>query len=342
MRAARAVLASLGLLASTVAAHPQDEGRFTVIEENDYFAPHNRDRHNTQGLEFNYLSPALPSGGTGEIMDRLASVLPIFESGLEAAARRFNVFLGQVLFTPEDKTRPDPDPRDRPYAGWIYGGIDLLNEEDRHTLDRLRLQIGFIGPAAQGKDTQNKSHLAIQVPVSEGWDKQLHNEPTIGLTFDRHRRYIADLDSLISVDAIPSGRIAIGNALDYAALGGRLRIGQNLRADYGLPRIEPGPTGTAYFDAKALAPASRFGWSLFLGAEGRAVARNIFLDGNSFRSSPSVSKHVFVGELEAGAAAFYADWLRLSYTYAFRTPEFAHQRGGDSFGALTLSAILPF
>ena len=40
--------------------------------------------------------------------------------------------------------------------------------------------------------------------------------------------------------------------------------------------------------------------------------------------------------------AFYADWLRLSYTYVFRSPEFVSQRGGDEFGALTLSVVLPF
>ncbi len=341
MRAARVILAVLLVVADAIAAGA-DEGRFTVQEENDFFTPHNRDRHYTQGLQVNYLSPALPSGGMAQPMAWLASALPVFQSGSQSTARRFNLFLGQQLFTPQDKTLPNPDPADRPYAGWLNGGVDFLEDADRQTLDRVRIQLGLIGPAALGKVTQNKTHLTIDVPQARGWDKQLQNEPTLGFTLDRHRRFIGDLDDTISVDVIPSGRIALGNAFDDAAIGARARIGQNLRADYGLPRIEPGPSGTAYFNANALSPRSRFGWSVFIGAEGRAVGRDIFLDGNTFGASPSVPKCILVGELEAGAAAFYSDWLRLSYTYVYRSPEFRGQRGGDEFGALTMSLVLPF
>jgi hypothetical protein len=342
MRAARAILAALLVMAGAMPAGADDKGRFTVQEENDIFAPRNRDRHYTQGVQFNYLSPEIASGGMALPMDWLASVLPLVQGGSQSTARRFNIFLGQQLFTPQDKTLRDPDPDDRPYAGWINGGVDFLEDADRQMLDRFRIQFGLIGPAALGKVTQNNTHLTIDVPRSQGWDKQLHTEPTLGLTLDRHRRFIGDLDDTISVDVIPAGRIALGNAFDDVAIGARARIGQNLRADYGLPRIEPGPSGTAYFNANALSPRSRFGWSVFIGAEGRAVGRNIFLDGNTFAASPSVPKRFLVGELEAGAAAFYADWLRLSYTYVFRSPEFVSQRGGDEFGALTLSVVLPF
>ncbi|MFO0997910.1 MAG: lipid A deacylase LpxR family protein [Alphaproteobacteria bacterium] len=342
LRGTRVLFALFALALWNGRAHPQEHGRFTAVEENDYFAPHNRDRHNTQALELDYLSSEGASSDLDTAMAWLSSSLPAFEPGAQSTARRYNVFLGQALFTPQDKTRADPDPRDRPYAGWINGGVDFLSEADRRTLDRLRLQVGVIGPVAEGKATQNRTHLAIEAPIAQGWGHQLHDEPTVGLTFDRHWRFIADLNDAIAIDAIPAGRVELGNAFDYAALGGRVRFGQNLGADYGLPRVEPGPTGTTYFNAGALSPRSRFGWSLFIGAEGRAVGRNIFLDGNSFRRSASVSKNVLVGELEVGASAFYADWLRLSYTYAYRSPEFDGQRGGDSFGALTLSVILPF
>jgi len=45
-----------------------------------------------------------------------------------------------------------------------------------------------------------------------------------------------------------------------------------------------------------------FGWYVFAGAEGRVVAHNIFLDGNSFATSQSVPKKTLVADFQIGAA----------------------------------------
>jgi hypothetical protein len=75
---------------------------------------------------------------------------------------------------------------------------------------------------------------------------------------------------------------------------------------------------------------------LFAGVEGRAVARDIFLDGNTFRDSPSVDKENFVGDFEIGIAATYGS-MRASFTQIYRTKEFKGQKGNDRFGAISLS-----
>jgi hypothetical protein len=86
-------------------------------------------------------------------------------------------------------------------------------------------------------------------------------------------------------------------------------------------------------------PRKDFGWYLFTGAEGRAVARNIFLDGNTFRDSRSVEKKLFVGDLQFGIAFTWSN-VRLSYTHVLRTREFKIQDERDDFGALSLSIRL--
>src|SRR3546814_13149223 len=78
-----------------------------------------------------------------------------------------------------------------------------------------------------------------------------------------------------------------------------------------------------------------FGWYVFAGAEGRAVARNIFLDGNTFQDSPSVDKEVLVGDLSAGVVMTFGD-LRLSYVQVLRTKEFEGQDGVRLFGAFKI------
>ena len=79
-----------------------------------------------------------------------------------------------------------------------------------------------------------------------------------------------------------------------------------------------------------------FGLHLFAGAEGRAVARNIFLDGNSFRDSRHVDKLPFVGDIQYGVAMTIGDW-RVAYTQVAALREFKGQKNGDSFGSFSIS-----
>jgi lipid A 3-O-deacylase len=118
----------------------------------------------------------------------------------------------------------------------------------------------------------------------------------------------------------------------YADAGVTIRYGKSLPLDYGPPRIQPSVPGAGFF-----APTSKFEWYLFAGFEARAVARNIFLDGNTFRDSRSVDKVPLVGDLQWGIALTWRG-ARLSYTHVVRTPEFEIQDGNDQFGAASLSA----
>src|SRR3546814_8870959 len=101
----------------------------------------------------------------------------------------------------------------------------------------------------------------------------------------------------LGVDVTPHLGAALGNVYTYGAGGLTLRFGEDLPDDYGPPRIRPALPGSDYFR-----PTDDFGWYFFAGAEGRIVARNIFLDGNTFKDSHSVDKRPLVADLQAGIA----------------------------------------
>src|SRR5262249_24365683 len=105
----------------------------------------------------------------------------------------------------------------------------------------------------------------------------------------------------------------------------------DLPVDYGPPRVRPSIAGTDFF-----VPETSFGWYLFFGTEGRVVARNIFLDGNTFTDSHHVDKKYLIGDLQGGLALTFQN-ARLAYTIVRRSKEFETQEGGNTFGALTLS-----
>jgi hypothetical protein len=130
------------LLAATLGARaqkappPDPRGAFGLILENDAaFSP--LDPWYTSGLRLGWTSreDALPSP--------LASLDRQLSDGQGHAARsRWGLALGQRIYTPEDTALRDPDPRDRPYAGYLYGAV-FLNE----TADGARARPG--GAAAR-------------------------------------------------------------------------------------------------------------------------------------------------------------------------------------------------
>jgi len=218
----------------------------------------------------------------------------------------------------------------------------LLQENahpSHHTLENFELQAGVVGRWALGGLTQNDFHQFINVSPSMGWENQLHNEPGVVLTYERKWRFQQPLYSNLAIDIIPELGASAGNIMTYGQGGALVRFGQNLGVDYGPSRIRPGPSGTDWFDSEQL--NGRLGWYLFAGTQGRAVARNIFLDGNTFESSPHVDKKHFVADFTIGASLFWSDIARLDLALVERTKEFDGQSGGhlNRFGGINLTVL---
>jgi hypothetical protein len=305
----------------------------SVIEENDslFF---NSDDHYTQGLRIAWLGPDVkPDSGWNQPFDVLGGLLPVFAAGEAERSRRYALSLGQSFFTPNAIAANPPDPRDRPYAGWLYLGADLLQDSDRRMLEHLELQLGVVGPAALGKQVQRTWHDLIGATEPEGWDSQLHNEPGLVLSYERKWRFGTGNDG---VDVIPELGASLGNVLTYGEGGAMLRFGHNLQADYGPARIRPALSGTDYFNRDYM--DGDFGIYGFVGAQGRAVGRNIFLDGNTVRASPSVDREPLVADLQAGVSIFSRSGMRLDVSVVHRTEEFEGQHGGDNFGIVSFGA----
>ena len=77
---------------------------------------------------------------------------------------------------------------------------------------------------------------------------------------------------------------------------------------------------------------------MFGGFQGRIVGRDLFLDGNSFRSSPSVDKYPWVHDFVAGVTFYTRRAVRIDFVYIARSAEFHGQAEGERYGSMTLSA----
>lgn len=303
---------------------PDPAGTLTFTAENDLFGG-STDRYYSNGVLLSWRSPSadLPAPFAW-LDDRLGW---LFGPG----DLRWGVSLGQNLYTPEDKYSYVPDPRDRPYAAHLYAAFSL-GRSTGATQTLFEIQAGLVGPSALGEEVQNNYHRLIGVRRLNGWDYQLKDEPTLNLLVER--RWRVPLGRLAGLDAevIPSAVATAGNVAIYAGGGALLRVGQGLDADWGPTRIRPALAGSAFFQ-----PRQEFGWYAFAGLNARLIGRDLFLDGNTFRShGPSVDRRPVVAEATAGAAVFWRG-ARLAYTQVVRSEEFYGQRGTQTFGSISAS-----
>jgi hypothetical protein len=294
-------------------------GAVGVAIENDIVAGSDRDY--TSGIKLVYAFPDNKGG-------KLAR---IFLSADDGDRARLIVGAGQNIYTPKTYRLPVPPPGEHPYAGWLYVDGALIVERDSgNIIDILGVSAGVVGPAALGEDAQRTLHRLFNDVDPLGWNNQLRNEPGLAISFDRQWKHRFKLGEVLEFEASPFAGASAGNVLTEGRAGFSLSIGEDLKNDLGPVRVRSSIPGGGIDRRHGVA------WSVFGGAAARAVARNIFLDGNTFRNGPSVEKEILVGEFQAGLSISFG-LANLSYTHVWRTRQYETEPDGHSFGALSLS-----
>jgi len=328
------------LAAATLCALPmaqaqaatEDQQIVRAMTSNDLYARFGNDRHYTNGLGLGWTSAAdiqLPGW-----LDAVANAgLPDDVSG-EPDAARVGFSIEQLIFTPEDIQTAVPITDDRPYAGWLYGRLEL---DTVHRGDggaawqtKLGVELGMIGPASLAWKTQDWWHAVIDARRPRGWSNQLSNEFAFNLTAQRAWRSPAIEAGPVEFDAIPYGAVSLGTVQTFGAAGLRMRFSTDLPDDFGPSKMHPDTVGSDWF-----VEPDGFAWYFFAGVEGRAVGHNLFLDGNTYRPSLEVGHRPLVGDATFGGAIILLD-VRLSYQYVLRTRQFDQQRTADRFGSVVL------
>jgi lipid A 3-O-deacylase len=299
----------------------------TFAFENDSIGS-GTDQNYTNGVRLTYfdLRAEFP-----DIAHEIADYAPTFD--INKGSSVYYSF-GQNLYTPDDISSSVQASNDRPWAAFLYVALGMATQTGDH-IDELEATIGVVGPLALGRQVQTVVHRHVtSSPIPNGWSNQLENEP--GLILSWQRRWPTALTyeiKSLTLSFAPHIGISLGNVYTYGNTGFSFRISSEKSRSSDTPlRVRPALPGTGYFEVSP----DGWGWSLFGGIEGRAVARNIFLDGSTFVSSHSVSKFPVVGDANAGIAVKVGH-MRLSYTLVLRSKEFKSQARSDLFGAVNLS-----
>lgn len=323
-RAALALAAAAGANAGAqTVGDVLEGGGIQLFVENDKFALFGRtDQWYTNGIRV----VVLPRNQDQALLDLARRSIPGLFS--EDQSLRLGFAFGQDIYTPKDIGNPDPQPWDRPWAGWLYAGV-IAQVNDAFQSRTLELDLGAVGPASQAERVQVWWHRVIGADEPRGWANQLANEPGFVLSYRHQLRYQLKCDA---VDLIPSVSASVGNVFTGASAGATLRVGANMT---GFGDDRRGNTMLASRRAPTRLETlggtlpecpekrrERWEWYAFARAEGRLVAHNITLDGNTFRESASVDKRWLVGEVSVGFSVRFAERYRFTFSHNRRTYEF--------------------
>ncbi|HEV7855420.1 MAG TPA: lipid A deacylase LpxR family protein [Herminiimonas sp.] len=310
---------------------------YNVYFENDLFA--GTDNNYTNGVKLSWVSANLEDYINDPCLPNWVRQLNHFSEAVQPGAfdsRNMVVSLGQNIYTPTDPTRHDVIKDDRPYAGWLYLGFAYNARTDRQ-MDTVEIDVGMVGPASLAQQSQNFIHDLRGFERFQGWSNQLHNELGIQFVKERKIRVYRHIDSDgPQIDAITHYGYSLGNVATYLNTGFEVRIGTFLPNDFGTAPIRPASDSNAPLPENAERRMTSSGVHAFISVDTRAVAHDIFLDGNTFTDSHSVDKRYFVGDLAAGIAWQWPGG-KITYAQYLRSKEFLTQKSAQSFGSVTLS-----
>ena len=246
----------------------------------------------------------------------------------------------QKIFTPDDLEQKALIEDDRPYAGWLYFEMGL-HQSSETDLDSLMIQAGIVGPASGMQHLQNFIHKLIGSEIPQGWDNQLNNEVGFQLNYQHKWRFLPEPFWGIESSVVPYIGGELGNISVKANAGVLLRMGWNVPTDFGSSAINGASENGIPVRRRCLFTASE-PWSLSfsLSAGGSLVARDIFLDGNTFSESHSVEKNLLKGYGSFGFSGRYRNF-NIDYIGTYNSKEFKSEEKAHSVGSLIFSYIYP-
>ena len=308
---------------------------FSFYWENDSVTGSDQDYSN--GLKLTWSRPYWADPAMrNTVTDWTFRHLPFIQDEKKLRATAFS--LGQYIYTPKDTDRSDLIVNDRSYAGYSFMGFGFLAQTATRR-DVWEVDIGIVGPWSLAENAQNSFHDLIKTRRAQGWDHQLGNEPGLELIYESKWRFLhAGLRQGWGVDLIPHLGAQLGNIATSAKAGGELRFGWSMPQDFGTCPIRPACDAGSALDREAEIPATskRISFYWFVAVEGRAVLRDIFLDGNTWQKSHHVDKEIYVAELMGGLALSYGRY-KLSYAWVRSTPEFKQRKDDHAFGTINFS-----
>ncbi|HEX8831242.1 MAG TPA: lipid A deacylase LpxR family protein [Longimicrobium sp.] len=314
---ARAAACALALLAVPAAAQVREVRLVLDNDAYDFWIPMDArpDADYTNGVDLSIEMAGAP------LLGRLLAphaVRCAADAPADSACTATTLAFGQKIFTPEIDGE-SPVAGQRPYAGWLYASA-VASVQSARRMRAVGVELGVTGRPSLGEAVQTTWHRIAGFVPPEGWENQLGFEPAFRLRYDES--VLAD---------VWSGDVRIATlAPAWGADAGTAHVGAHAGVAARVGWAVPHPWSAA---------ADRGSGPVSVYAIGRvqqdAVARDLFLDGSTFRRSIRVERRPLVWEYELGAGARYRGFT-LEYRALTRGREYQTQARPHTWGSFEL------
>ena len=221
----------------------------------------------------------------------------------------------QEIYTPEAKHL---NPVDRAPTARLFASL-ARHEAGDDFFQTLEVDAGVRGPSALGEQATHAVHQVVHAPPVD-WSRQLPD------AFDGSV-IVARTQSFPGLPLRAHFGATVGTQVTFAHAGLEARFGDARAPSSAMLRFAASPP---------FAEGAR-GWSYYVGASARVVARNELLDVGYREAEPAPTPRDTVTRVAAGLA-WTGSWGSLTLDLVQDGREFAEQRTAQRFGSLALHA----
>lgn len=284
-----------------------------------------------------YTNGLILSWGYNELRDLEGEILPSWISYLAQKSyltskpdKIYSVTyrFAHLLQTAIDLRAEELQPEDAPYVG-LFAWNGQLSAYDDFSSDQLSLTLGLVGPLAGGELLQSTVHQVIDAKSPQGWGNQINNEFVFRLQAQRLWRIYDHSLSIGEFDLITGLNGGVGNLRSDIGAGVGLRWGKALADNF---------SSASAFPIKKINSVNNnaHGWYFFVNTSAFYVANDIFMNGNTFQDSHSVSLiHPQFGT-SVGVMVNLYHW-NLVYTLFQQSDQYQGQNETSRYGSITVS-----
>ncbi len=179
-----------------------------------------------------------------------------------------------LVFTPKDKRKTTPTYNDTPYAG--YAKLNFLLYKSSHNyFHEFGINIGAVGPMVKAKQLQAGVHDLIGHDEPAGWDNQLSNQLTAGISYNFAKKTDKINIGKLKFDWTNNIKIDVGNFYSGAMISTTARIGSNFPNTFATAGSFMGANESSLLNFDGI---KSFNWSVSFGLYANKVANYYIID----------------------------------------------------------------
>ena len=299
---------------------------FSLSFENDAF--YDEDGGYSHGMAFSWGYYDIPSLDKSSLPNWLSYLAK--HSYLDSFSDRnysIHYTIGQYIQTSSNINIKDLVITDPPYAG-LLAWQGTLGAYDNAVYDNLSLAIGIVGPITGAEYTQKYWHKWIDTVEPVGWDNQLHNEVVFRVQAERLWENFSLPIKETEVNLSSGINAGFGNLLSDLNVGASLYWGKNLGSSF--------PPNSPFILQKLNHLNTSYnGWYIFVNVFGSYVAHDIFINGNTLKSSHNVELIPWYIGVAGGLQAHFNGW-NVSWTMLSSSDQYKNQSEKSRWGNISL------